>query len=484
MLGCFDGERMAVEEITRFPNGAVEVAGRYHWDTLRLFSDIKGSIKAATERAPDLASIGVTSWGVDFALLDSIGALIGNPYSHRDPRRLRAGLEEVWRLVGRDEIYRRTGIHTRVVNSLFQLAALRLEQPYALQAASAFLMIGDLLNYWLTGERASEHMLATTSQCVDVQTRDWARDLLERLGLPTHMFPPIVQPGTVLGPLLRDVAEELAVGRLPKIVVTIEHDTGASITGTPLSSPRAAIVSSGTSMMVGAEIDQPIVNQASERLHFSNEAGINGTFQCLKHLMGFWLLQACRRSWQARGHSSSYDELTVAADRATPFAAAFDPEWTDLLRPGDVANRILQHCRDAGYSPSNDPATLCRIIFESLALDVRRALGMLEELRGFPADVIHLNGGGVRNRLFCQLIADATQTPVVAGPIEAAIYGNLCVQGMAHGRLRDLEELRAIVSRSVELQTYEPDPLTAPRWEEHFRRFLEIAAQETYGAGM
>lgn len=478
-LGRFDGERVALGEIHRFPNGPVRVVGGLHWDILRLFGEIKaGLTKAAHETGGRLAGVGVDAWGVDFALLDRDGNLLSNPYHYRDGRT--AGMpERAFARVPRAEIYRATGIQFMPINTLYQLLAM--EGSPILGAADTLLLIPDLIGYWLTGRKRCEYTNATTTQLCDPATGDWARPLIERLRLPGQIFPPLVPPGQGLGPLLPEVAEEVGLASAVSISAVASHDTASAVVAVPAEvgagagagERRFAYISSGTWSLVGVELPQPVVTRGSLEANFTNEGGFGGTTRFLKNVMGLWLLQECRRTWSREGSTPTYEALIAAAEAAPAGGPLVDPDWPPFLPPGDMPARIRRFCRATGQPEPGDPGATVRCVIESLALKYRWVIEQIVELTGRPVETIHVVGGGAQNDLLCRLTAGATGRPVLAGPAEATALGNLMVQAFARGSVGSLAEIRAVVRRSTEIRQYPPEgPRSA--WDEAWGRFLRI----------
>jgi len=477
VLGHLEDDRLRLEEIHRFPNGPVRVLDSLHWDALRLWTEIKvGLSRAAAAYGHDLTSIGLDTWGVDFGLLAPDGSLLGNPYHYRD-RRTEGMMEVAFQLVPRAEIYDRTGIQFLPINSLYQLLALAQAGSPALTSAATFLNMPDLFNFWLTGRQASEFTIATTSQCYDPRAGDWARNMLAKLGIPPHIFGPILQPGTVLDSLRSSVAEETGCPALP-VVASAGHDTASAVAAVPATDSDYIYLSSGTWSLMGVEVDEPIINEQSLAYDLTNEGGVGGTFRLLKNIMGLWLVQECRRQWAREGESLSYAELTEMAAQAPAFGPLIDLKDQRFLPPGDMPARIQAFCRETGQSVPQGKGQIVRCALESLALEYRWVAERLDELVGRRLPVVHIFGGGCQNRLLNQLAADATGRTVVAGPVEATAIGNVLVQALGLGHLTSLAEGRALVRRSFALETYDPRD-TAAR-DEAYQRYL---AQLLQGEG-
>jgi len=455
--GRFDGARLELEEVHRFPNRPVTVAGTMHWDVLRLFEELKAGIAAGLKAASGrLASLGVDTWGVDFGLLDRQGRLLQNPVAYRDPR-TDGILEQAFARVPRREIFETTGIQFLQFNTLFQLFALKQARSPVLEAADRLLLMPDLFNYFLTGEMKSEFTNATTTQAYDPRGRAWAFPLLEKLGLPTRLFTEIVPPATLVGKLLPEVAEEINAPRLP-VIAPATHDTGSAVAAVPADGKQAwAYLSSGTWSLLGAEVKEPVLNDQVLELNFTNEGGVGDSFRLLKNIAGLWLIQECQRVWSREdGKPLSFEQINRLARQAKPGASRVDPDSPDFLRPQSMPRAIQEYCRKTGQKVPKDRGAIVRCALASLADKYRQVLGMLEQLQGRRVEVLHVVGGGARNKLLCQRTADACGVPVLAGPEEATAVGNLCVQLMALGKLGSLEEARELIRASFPIKLYQP----------------------------
>jgi rhamnulokinase len=382
-------------------------------------------------------------------------------------------LERVFELVPRDEIYTRTGIQFMQINTLYQLYALALNESPALRYAATFLTVADLLNYWLTGRRVVEFTSATCTQCYDPNTRDWAKDLLARLGIPTSIWPEVVPPGSVIGGV--DISwPELADFKEVPVIAVATHDTASAVAAVPSTVEHFAYISSGTWSLMGTETRSPVITSDSLKYNFTNEGGVNGTFRLLKNILGMWLVQACQEAWAKVGREYTYPELIQLAASARAFGSVIDPypNSPDFRSAGDMPDRIKAFCARTGQPVPADEGEILRCIFESLALKYRQTLEQLRIITGHDFEVIHIVGGGARNGLLCQMTADATQRPVIAGPSEATTLGNVAVQAIATGQLASIEEGRSLIRRSSDLTTYKP--LKSRDWDYAYTRFLEI----------
>src|ERR687891_910195 len=450
VLGRFDGGRVWLEEVHRFPNMPVRLPDGLHWDVLRILSEIKDGLAKAM-RQEKIEGIGIDSWGVDFGLLDGEGALVSNPYHHRDAR-TEGMMEEAFGLVGKEEIYQTTGIQFLPINTLYQLLAMR-GSPL-LEAAETMLLIPDLMNYWLTGEKACEYTNATTTQLLDLEEGGWAGDLLEGMGLPSRVLAPIVQPATRLGPLLPEVVEE--IGAKPPVFAVASHDTASAVVAVPAGGEDFAYISSGTWSLVGVETSQPVVTQEAMDANFTNEGGFGGRTRFLKNVMGLWLLQEGRRVWAQESQEYSYEELTRLAEEAPASGPVVDPDHPSFLTPGDMPSRIRRFCEATDQRPPEEVGEVARCIFESLALKYQWVVAQAGEIAGQNVEAVYIVGGGSQNFLLCQLTANATRLPVLAGPVEATALGNVMVQAYARGYVKSLEEIRAVVRRSTDIDQYTP----------------------------
>ncbi|MGO4881050.1 MAG: rhamnulokinase [Bryobacteraceae bacterium] len=451
MLGTLDGGRLAIEELHRFPNMPVRVFDALYWDTLRLWHEVqRGLAIAGRERKLRLNGIGIDTWGVDFALLGADGALVDNPRHYRDAR-TNGVMEQVFQIVPRVEVFAQTGVQFMQLNSLYQWYALKLAGSPALAAARTLLFMPDLLNYWLTGVARAELTIASTSQFYDPRKKTWARDLLERLGLPTHILPEIVAPGTRLGALLGSVAGAAGLGAVP-VYATGCHDTASAVAAVPAEGANWCYISSGTWSLMGAELDEPVIDERVLEGNLTNEIGAAGKVRFLKNIAGLWLLQECRRAWALEGAEYTYEELVRMAGASGPARALIDVDA--FLEPGGMPGKIVEHCRAGGLAPPETPGEFTRTILESLAERYRQVLDSLERLAGRRFDVIHIVGGGSRNALLNQLVAEATGRTVIAGPSEATAVGNVLIQAMGAGELSGLEEARGVVRRSFGVETY------------------------------
>ncbi|WP_435771470.1 rhamnulokinase [Nocardioides sp. SYSU DS0651] len=458
MSGRISAGTVEVNELHRFPNGAVRVGASYFWDVLGIHREVLTGIREVARTGP-LDGVGIDSWAVDYGLLDRDGQLLGNPFSHRDPRT--DGIaEQVVAQVGAAELYATTGIQRLPFNTIYQLVAAK--GTAALEAAETLLLLPDLLGYWLTGSIGAERTNASTTQLYDARAGEWALDLARRLGLPWGILPPLRDPGTALGPLLPHVAREVGVKDEVPVIAVGSHDTASAVVGVPAEEGRFAYISSGTWSLVGLELDKAVLTEEARLADFTNELGVDGTVRFLKNVTGLWVLSECLRSWQDRRFRDvELRSLLAAVADFEPLRTVVDINDPRLLAPSTATDpmpeRVAMLAAEAGELVPRSPVAIARCILDSLAVAYRRHVRKAAELAAVPVDVVHVVGGGSQNELLCQLTADACGVPVLAGPVEAAALGNVLVQGRALGAdLPDLAAMRALVRRSYDVVRYEP----------------------------
>jgi rhamnulokinase len=473
VLGSLESGRLRTKEIHRFPNVPIRILGHWHWDVYRLFAEIRRALALAAAEVPDgLESVGVDTWGVDFGLLARDGSLLGLPTCYRDERHSGA-MEDFLRLMPREQVYELTGVHFLPFNTLYQIYALVRERSPLLDAAADLLFMPDLFNYLLTSRKATEFTIATTSQFYDPRRREWVRGLFQGMGLSKQILQEVREPGTVLAPLLPEVAADAGLRRAVPVVSTASHDTGAAVAAVPAEGEDWAFISSGTWSLVGVEEREAVVTAAALAHNFTNEGGVGRTIRFLRNVSGLWLVQQCRRAWSRDGELG-YEELTRRAAEAPPFQALLDPDAPEFLNPPDMPAALEAYWKRTGQKPPADRAGVVRSIFESLALKYRQVLDELREVTGRTIRRVHVIGGGSRNALLSRFTAEATGLPVVAGPAEGTAAGNILVQAMAVGAVSSLADLRGVVRRSTELVSYEP--LEPHLWDAPHEKFRALTA--------
>lgn len=471
VMGSFDGETLKLEEIHRFPNDPVLINGSFYWDTLRLFHELKqGILKCMNGGNKDIAGIGIDTWGVDYGLLDKSGELLGIPHHYRD-NRTEGMIEEADKLVPKREIYEITGIQFAVFNTLFQLLSMKLSGSPALEKAETMLFTPDLLNYFLTGEKVTEYTIASTSQMLDAKTRTWACDMLKRMGIPQKMLTNIVNPGTIIGNLSEHVCNELGINSVPVIAVA-EHDTGSAVMSVPAVEGKYAYLSSGTWSLLGVESDTPVINDTTYELNYTNEGGFNNTIRLLKNIMGLWIHQECKRAWEKEGEKLSFNDLEQMARQAEPFRSFIDVDNSMFYSPGNMPKKIMEFCRLTGQPVPETKGQVVRCVMESLAMRYRTAISKLEQIVGYTIPVLHVVGGGSKDKLLSQFTANAIGRPVITGPVEATAVGNIVCQLIALGEISDISQARAIIKKSFDMNEF--DPVDVSQWDEAYLKYEKM----------
>jgi len=471
VVGTLSEGKLRLEEAHRFPNGPTHVLNSLHWDVLQLYSQMKVALTECVKKhGTQIEGIGVDTWGVDFGLLGRGDVLLGNPYHYRDDR-TDGMMEKAFERMPREQIFEHTGIQFIKLNTVYQLLSMVLGKSPLLDAAETLLLMPDLFNFLLTGRKVSEFTIATTTQCYDPRKGTWSKAVFDALDLPFEIMPEIIPPGTVVGPLLPAIAEEVGA-RDVAVVAPACHDTAAAVAAVPAKGENYAYISSGTWSLMGIEITEPIINQHSLTNNFTNEGGVCGTFRFLKNIMGLWLVQECRRAWEKEGKAFSYQDLADRAAQAAPFGPIVEPDHESFMSIGDMPAKIATFCEKSGQRAPQSEGEFVRCALESLALKYRWTLEKIEECCGRRVETVHIVGGGSQNRLLNQLAADAMKRPVVTGPVEATAAGNVLMQALCRGRVGSIDEVREVVRNSFTLETFEP--AAGDRWDEVYDRYLRI----------
>ena len=463
ILGTLAGGKLSLEEIHRFPNTPVQTDGSLRWDIPKLFAELRVGLKKAGQRNIPIAGISTDSWGVDYLLFDGRGELIAPTFHYRDPRTAR-GVEKIRALVPWRKVFAETGIQFMGLNTLYQLAA---ESPERIARAEKLLLVGDGVNFLLSGVARSEISLVSTSQLYNPHTKTWSQPLLEAISVPAKMLPPIVPSGTWLGKLKPELARESGLPGL-EVIATCSHDTGAAVAAVPATGENWAYLSSGTWSLMGVELPTPILSDACRELNFTNEIGYGGTTRLLKNIVGLWIVQECRREWERAGSEFDYATLTQLASDAPPFVSLINPADPRFLSPGDMPEKIAAFCRETSQPVPVNPGATIRCVLESLALLYRRTLRQIEKLTGKKITRLHIVGGGSRNELLNQFAANSLQLPMLAGPVEATAAGNILIQAITLGDLPSLAAARSVVKKSFDL--VEIQPQDAAEWNKAFAR--------------
>ena len=470
ILGTLDNGRLQMKELTRFPNQILQIGNHFHWNIYSLFEHLKAGLVAATKEDVKISSIGIDTWGVDFALIAKDNTILGAPYAYRDPHT--DGMPaEYFKIVPREKVYNLTGIQIMNFNSLYQLFTLKQHNSSLLAATSEILFMPDALSFMLTGNKVVEYTIASTSQILNPRTKKFESQLLEAAGVSPSILGEIVMPGHVVGTLTDVLAEESEIGKVP-VVAVAGHDTASAIAAIPAENERFAYLSSGTWSLMGIEVKDAIINDETYALNFTNEGGIEGTTRFLKNITGMWLLEQCLKEWKKEGITYAYEKLVLMAESGTPFQSLIDPDHASFANPTCMITAITNFCVATGQIAPTSHTEFVRCIFESLSLKYKSILGMLIKLAPFDIEKLHVIGGGSKNPLLNQWTANAIGIPVIAGPSEATAIGNVMIQAKAAGCVDSLQEMRQIIRDSVQLDEYLPQ--NKSDWEAAYEKFKEI----------
>ena len=475
ILGIIEDGRLEQEELTRFPNNLIETGGHFYWDIYALYNEMIRGLQIVGRRGISISSIGIDTWGVDFVFIAEDGALLRNPVAYRDPHTFGRMEEYFEHVVGRRQVYDITGIQFMNFNSLFQLYAMRQDDNAALKHCQKVLFLPDALSWMLTGEAVCEYTIASTSQMLDPRTGDLSERLIESVGLTRRHFGRMVQPGTKIGVLTKEVQKMTGLGPVPVIAVP-GHDTASAVAAVPARDENFAYLSSGTWSLMGIESRQPIINDRSYELNFTNEGGIEGTTRFLKNICGMWLYERCRKEWPEDVRKLSHPELQGSAMGVEAFRSIINPDDVLFANPPSMIEAIQQYCRQTRQPVPETPSELCRCIFDSLALRYRQVFGWLKEFASVDLNVLHIIGGGSLNKYLNQFTADALGVKVTAGPQECTAIGNIMLQAKAAGMVDDVWQMRRIIADSVETVAYQPQGDEAA-WDKAYTRYLEITKQ-------
>lgn len=480
ILGVLENGRLSLSEERRFITGPVSLPTKYSpqpgsssqsdmslvWDFARFWEEIKSGIKAAVKKGP-INSIGVDAWGVDFAFLDHNGLLLSLPFHYRD-RRTDGMMEEVFIRLPKERIYEITGIQFMPVNTIYQLCSLSSSHAPILEIADKFLMVPDLINYWLTGKAVGEFSNNTTSQLYDARNKNWSEEIISALGLPIDIFPEIVPSGTILGPMRQSLSDELDCDA--SVIAPATHDTGSAVAAIPAKEKDFVWISSGTWSIVGMNTSQPIINEESFQNNFTNEGGLEGTNRFSKNVMGLWILQQCKAQWKEAGFDYSYDDLMTIADEAPHLQSFIDPDFGEFLLPGEMIEKVKKYCRETQQPIPETDGEVVRAVLQGLALRYRYVIEMLEKISGLKASIIHVVGGGSKNRILNQFTADAIGRRVYSGPVEATAIGNIIVQAMANGDISSWQDGVEIINNSFDIEVFMPGDQKL--WNDAYSQFI------------
>ncbi len=471
IVGSLENGKIELTEVHRFPNVQVLLWGHYYWDILKLFEELKEALSNSIKKGyKNITSLGVDTWGVDFGLIGRDNVLLGNPYSYRDSR-TNDIMEEAFKMMPAKDMYKYTGIQFMQFNSVFQLYSMVKTSHPLLPVSEKLLFTPDLLNYMFTGEMVSEYSIASTSQLLNANTRQWEPEIFAKLSLPIDIMPEIVKTGTRIGPILSDIASETGASNID-VVAPASHDTASAVAAVPAKGENWAYLSSGTWSLMGIETASPLINDLTLSSNFTNEGGINDTIRFLKNIMGMWLLNGCRKEWIDNGISADFGVLLESAKSATPFKAIIHPDDPIFLNPPNMIKAICEYCSNKNQPAPETPGEFTRTILESLALKYRYVIEIINQISDSKITTLHIVGGGSQNELLNQYAANACGIPVVAGPIEATAIGNIMVQAITAGEIGSIEEGREIVKNSFEMKTFEPQETVM--WDEAYQKYNHL----------
>jgi sugar (pentulose or hexulose) kinase len=472
VVGEFDGNKLACTDVYHFPNDPVAVHDSLHWDVLRLFFDIKkGILQYRKKYGSALDGIGINTWGVDFGLFDRDGKLIGNPHHYRD-QRTQGMLQEIREMVGGYRIYSVTGVNLEPISTICQLYSMVKHSSPQLELADRFLMMPNIFHYFLTEKKCDEYSNITATGLYDYENDAPAADILQELGIPASLIPPLVKPGTIVGRL----GEEFGLGATP-VIVPATHDSASAVISVPADpASNWAYLSCGTWSVFGIETDKPATSEESYELNITNAATSDGKYMTRTNITGLWIVQECKRIWDRQGMSLDYDDMVELARNAQPFSGFIDVDDPSFANPPDMPAAIVEYCRSTFQNVPTDRGTIIRMTLENLALRYREVLMNIERLTGKRIEVLHIVGGGVRNQLLCQFTANALGIPVLAGPVEATSTGNVLVQMIGAGLFDSVSQGRQMLKKSLDLIGYMPGD--SDKWQESYEKYQQIIRRE------
>ncbi len=469
ILAEINNGKISFEEIHRFPDPIIQMQGHFYWDFPAIYKSVVEGLAKIASMGIRVESIGIDTWGVDFAMFGKDGALLRLPYCYRDPHTTDAP-EKFFERMPRKVLYEKTGIQIMNFNSVFQLDTLCRNECSALEAADKILFIPDALAYLLTGEQVTEYTIASTAQMIDPRTKEWDTDILEMLGLSAEKFGRMVMPGEQIGVLTEEVQRLTGLGAVP-VVAVASHDTGSAVAAVPMVDECSAYLSSGTWSLMGIESAEPIISERSFELNFTNEGGIEGTIRVLKNICGMWLLERCRAEWPDMG----YGELIAAAEGAEPFRSLINPDARCFANPESMTEAIKDYCAVTGQPQPENVGEFVRCIFESLALRYRQVVEMLRELSPVAIERLYVIGGGAKNQMLNQYSANAIGIPVETGSSESTAVGNVMMQAKWVGVVETISEMRMMIRESLDdSKRYEPQQSEV--WSEAYEKYLKVFA--------
>lgn len=456
VLAKYNGKKLKLDLIHDFSNSGININGSLFWDVLKQFTEIKKGVKKAVEQEYNLKSMGVDTWGVDYALLDQKGDLLSNPYHYRDHRTDNI-MREVYKEIPKEDIYQKTGNQFLQLNTIFQLYAEKLKRPWIIENAVDLLFMPDLMNYFLTGEKYNEHTIASTSQLFNPRTNNWEEDLFNKLSLNVNMMQKIIYPGNKIGSLLKNIKNELNIKNKLPVIAVGSHDTASAVAAAPISAENSVYISSGTWSLLGLELDKAIINSKSLENNFTNEIGLENKIRFLKNLTGLWLIQECKKIWNRNNSNLNYSAIEKKAETAEPFLFRIDPDHHDFLNPENMVEAVKNYCKKTDQYIPDSIGEIARGIYESLAFKYAEEINKLEKITSKKIDYVNIVGGGSKAKLVCQYTADLSKKIVISGPVEATAAGNVLAQLMAAGEIKNLNEGRELIKNSFELKRYYPN---------------------------
>ncbi|WP_164215264.1 rhamnulokinase family protein [Virgibacillus sp. YIM 98842] len=469
ILGTYDGEKVQLKEIHRFENEPILVNNTLSWDIEKLFSEVKKALKKISKNTV-IDSIGIDTWGVDFGLLDENDALIHKPVHYRDSR-TDGMMEEVESFFSREKLYELTGNQIIFFNTIFQLMYLNKYRKEDLNKAKSMLLMPDLFNYFLTGVKRAEETIASTTQLFDPYKKTWNAEIIQTLGLPGDIFQQLVKPGETIGTISRELAKELGIPQIP-VVATASHDTASAVVGVPASDDDFLFVSCGTWSLIGTELEEPIISTKSASFNITNESGVNGTTRFLKNVTGLWILQETKKQFEKEGRKYSYDEITRLAEESASFRSFIDTDHPDFQLPGDMPSKIKAFARKTNQPIPETDGEIFRTVYESLALKYRYVFEEIMECTNKQFNQVHIVGGGSQAEILCQMVANASNIEVLAGPVEATVIGNSAVQLISQKVFKNVSEARDVIKKSFDVKSYQPDQ--HEKWNLHYDDFKNI----------
>ena len=471
ILGSIIKSKLSLKELIRFPNAMLEINGHFYWNIFALYEELIRGLDLAAEQGVEIASIGIDTWGVDFAFVGQDGALLGLPHAYRDPHTADAPKRFFREKMSQAAVYARTGIQVMNFNSLYQVYVLQQNGCSPLAASDKLLFIPDALSYMLTGQMVTEYTIASTSQMINPHTKLFDAELLGCVGLTPKHFAPIVMPGHRIGVLRKEIAQACGLPQLP-VVAVAGHDTASAVAAIPAANRHFAYLSSGTWSLMGLEVDHPVISDQTAAWNITNEGGVEGTIRLLKNITGMWIVEQCLQEWKKQGITYSYAQMVEMAQRARPFVAMIDPDASCFANPQSMITAIDTYCASTSQTPPQTHGEYIRSVFESLALKYKFTLNRFRQLAGFPIETLHIIGGGSRNRLLNQFTANSTGIRVVAGPAEATAIGNIMLQAKAAGVVSDLWQMRKMIAEGIETETF--TPTECENWNTAYERFQTL----------